>query len=141
MVYLSIIVPMYNAEKYIDKCLTSILEQDLPKDEYEIILLNDGSTDNTMTIAERYAREHTEIRLFQHSNMGISATRNRGIKLAVGEYIYFMDSDDYLIPESLNGIYNSLFINDVPPPYLLGSKHTDIPLVPQNHRYLFKTMS
>lgn len=120
MVYLSIIVPMYNVEKYIDKCLTSIFEQDLPKDEYEIILLNDGSTDNTMTIAERYAREHTEIRLFQHSNMGLSATRNRGIKLAVGEYIYFMDSDDYLIPESLNCIYNSLFINDVPPPICSG---------------------
>lgn len=114
MLNLSIIVPMYNVEHYIEKCLDSILEQNIPKDEYEIILLNDGSTDGTMSIAERYAEAYSEIKLFQHSNIGLSATRNRGINLAQGEYIYFMDSDDYLIPQSLSNIYKMLFHKILP---------------------------
>lgn len=93
---LSIIVPVYNVEKYLERCVNSLLDQDLPFEEYEIILINDGSTDNSYEIAKRLAGEHDNIVLLTQDNHGQSVARNRGIDVARGKYIMFVDSDDYV---------------------------------------------
>ena len=91
----SVIVPIYNVEEQLTRCLDSLLKQTLQ--EIEIILLDDGSEDSSALIAKKYAEQHPDRFLFfQHSNMGLSNTRNRGIQLAKGKYIGFVDSDDYV---------------------------------------------
>ena len=87
----SIIIPVYNGEKYIEKCLASVLDQKY--ESKEIIVINDGSTDNTEEILKKYIGK---IRYFKKSNTGLSDTRNFGIGKAHGSYIMFLDSDDYL---------------------------------------------
>ena len=91
---LSIIIPAYNAGKYIRECLDSVIGQDLPKEEYEIIVINDGSSDETGAIVEQIAAGQGNIRLFDQENQGPSVARNYGMKLAKGEYLMFVDSDD-----------------------------------------------
>lgn len=98
---LSIIVPIYNVENYLCKCIDSLLDQDLPKEQYEIILVNDGSPDNCGSIADDYADKFGNIRIIHQENDGLSAARNTGISAAKGEYIQFVDSDDYLEPNVL----------------------------------------
>lgn len=93
---LSIIVPVYNVVDYLPKCLDSLLVQDLPQNEYEIIVVNDGSTDNSGDIAQKYADKYANITLINQTNQGLSGARNTGIKHAKGDYIQFVDSDDYL---------------------------------------------
>lgn len=95
-VYLSIIVPLYNSSKVMDKCISSLIFQETNY-KYEIILINDGSKDNTYEKAEKYQKENPEkIVLTSQSNSGISSARNRGIQLSTGRYIGFVDHDDYL---------------------------------------------
>lgn len=102
--YLSIIVPVYNSEMYINTCLNSLLNQGLDTSEYEIIIINDGSTDGTKEIIESYATKYSNIYVYNQENKGIGATRNIGINLAKGDYIYFIDSDDYLLDDVLSNI-------------------------------------
>lgn len=90
----SIIVPVYNTCEYISKCIESILLQDFH--DYEIILINDGSTDGSDDICAHYALKDSRIHLINQENKGISATRNNGVSVAYGEYIIFLDSDDTL---------------------------------------------
>ena len=91
----SIIVPVYNSEKYLSDCLTSLISQTLK--EIEIIVIDDASTDNSKKIIESFAKKHKQITAyFNQQNKGVGATRNRGIKLSRGEYIGFVDSDDYV---------------------------------------------
>ncbi|WP_294588184.1 glycosyltransferase [uncultured Bacteroides sp.] len=92
--WLSFIVPVYNAEKYLAECIDSMLNQDFPLEQYEIILVNDGSTDNSLCIAKEYAGKYDNIHLFTHPNSGVSYTRNEGLRRAKGEYVWFVDSDD-----------------------------------------------
>lgn len=101
---LSIIVPMYNVANYLVKCLDSLLEQDLSWSDYEIILVNDGSTDNCGEIAQQYADKYTNINFISQENRGLSEARNAGIKQANGSYILFVDSDDYLQPNTLGAL-------------------------------------
>ncbi|AXY25304.1 glycosyl transferase family A [Suicoccus acidiformans] len=96
---LSIIVPIFNTEHYLAECLDSLLSQGIT--DYEIICINDGSTDNSLEILEKYSECYPFIRVFNQCNKGLSVTRNRGINLAKGKYIYFMDSDDVLEENSL----------------------------------------
>jgi glycosyltransferase involved in cell wall biosynthesis len=96
MIKLSIIVPVYNVEKYLAKCLDSLLNQDLPKHEYEIVVINDGSTDSCSDILKDYTVRFPIIKLISQSNQGLGAARNTGIDAAAGQYIQFVDSDDYL---------------------------------------------
>jgi len=110
---LSIIVPVYNAEKHIFRCIESLLNQNLGTDEYEIILVNDGSKDNSFSLCKSYAERHSAIKFYSHKNMGVSATRNFGLSLAQGTYVYFMDSDDYIAHESLNKILTFSLENDL----------------------------
>lgn len=99
---LSIIVPIYKVEIYLRKCVDSLLSQDLPRDEYEIILVDDGSPDGCPAICDAYAKEQKNLRVIHQLNSGLSAARNKGIKSAVGEYVQFVDSDDYLEPNVLS---------------------------------------
>lgn len=101
---LSIIVPVYNVADYLAKCLDSLLAQDLLQNEYEIIVVNDGSTDNSEDIAQQYADKYANITLINQANQGLSGARNTGIKHAKGEYIQFVDSDDYLEENVLGGL-------------------------------------
>lgn len=105
----SIIVPIYNVQAYLRECLDSLINQTF--DEYEIILINDGSTDNSSTIAEEYANNHKNIRLINTINGGLSSARNIGIKNASGEYLVFVDSDDYVSNDYVSTLYNSIIQN------------------------------
>lgn len=107
---LSFIVPVYNVERYLRKCVDSLLAQDYG--DYEIILVDDGSTDNSGAICHEYAspslaslhQSTIPIRVIHQPNAGLSAARNSGIKAAIGEYICFVDSDDYWQPNVLAGL-------------------------------------
>ena len=100
----SVIVPIYNTEKFLRKCIESIVNQTL--EEIEIILINDGSTDNSHIVCEEYSRKYPKkIRYINNKNIGCSATRNLGISLAKGEYIAFVDSDDYIEQEMYQEMY------------------------------------
>ena len=98
---LSIIVPVYNVEKYLRKCVDSLLAQDLSPEEYEIILVDDGSTDQSGSICDKYAACHSNVKVIHQQNGGLSAARNTGIEAAQGQYVQFVDSDDYLEPKVL----------------------------------------
>jgi len=101
MADISIIVPIYNAEKYIEKCLDSLVKQ--TKKELEFILVNDGSTDKTEKIIEKY--KDKRIKYFKNKNQGIGKTRNFGISKATGKYMMFLDSDDYLDVTACEKLY------------------------------------
>lgn len=89
----SIIVPVYNVEKYLDECLNSILNQSFK--DYEVIVVNDGSTDNSYEILKKY-KKNEKINIYTQNNHGLSYTRNVGVKKAKGDYLVFIDSDDYI---------------------------------------------
>ncbi len=93
---LSIIIPMYNVEKYVERCVRSIEEQDIPKGEYEIICINDGSPDNSCEIIKKLQNEFNNIILINKENQGVSRARNDGIDSASGKYLLFIDPDDYV---------------------------------------------
>ena len=99
----SIIVPIYNTKDYLSRCLESLLSQTL--DDIEIIAVDDGSTDGSSEVVDRYALENSKIRVFHLENGGVSKARNFGLKQARGEYIGFVDSDDYVSPS----MYSELF--------------------------------
>ena len=104
MVDISIIVPIYNASKYLKKCLDSLVNQ--TKKELEFILINDGSTDDSESIIKSY--KDSRIKYFKRSNHGIGKTRNFGINKAVGKYIMFLDSDDYLEENACEELYKKI---------------------------------
>ena len=95
----SVIIPVYNVEKYLRECLESVINQTLK--DIEIICINDGSTDKSYEILKEYAKLDHRIRILNQSNMGQSAARNRGLEIAKGKYVYFMDSDDWLEKDAL----------------------------------------
>lgn len=97
----SIVVPVYNVEQYLPKCLDSILRQGLEAFGYEVILVNDGSTDGSVDVCEQYCQTHSNFRLIHQNNSGVSVARNRGIDEAQGEYVILVDSDDYLLDNGL----------------------------------------
>lgn len=98
MPLVSIIVPVYNAEKTIDRCVDSVLDQTYK--DFELILLDDGSTDASGQLCDGYAGKDQRVRVLHKENSGVSDTRNRGIAMAAGEYLQFMDSDDWLTPNA-----------------------------------------
>lgn len=104
MIKLSFIVPIYQVEKYLRKCVDSLLNQDVSPSEYEIVLVDDGGKDACPQICEEYAATYPNIRVIHRENGGLSAARNSGIAVAQGEYICFVDSDDYWQPNVLGGL-------------------------------------
>ena len=101
---LSFIVPVYNVEAYLEKCVESILAQDISVTEYEIILIDDGSTDCCGEICDRLTLAHPNVVVIHQSNAGLGAARNTGIQQARGKYIQFVDSDDSLLPGVIGGL-------------------------------------
>ncbi len=100
----SIIVPVYNVEKYLEECLDSLLNQTMPQEDMEIVVVNDGSTDSSYEICQRYASEYECIKLFTKENEGLSATRNYGMARATGKYMMYIDSDDHFTPETVKNV-------------------------------------
>ena len=105
---LSIIIPMYNAEKYIGICLDSILDSNLLKEEYEIVIVNDGSQDKSSEIAQDYASRYSNVTYLTQENQGQSTARNYGIKTCQGEYVWCVDADDKLISAQLPKLIDAL---------------------------------
>lgn len=104
----SIIIPVYNVELYIEKCLISCIKQNISTFDYEIIVVNDGSLDNSLAIAERFMNKYPNIKILNQENQGLSGARNNGMKYARGEYIWFVDSDDYIEENCLGRIVSYL---------------------------------
>ena len=103
MIKISVIVPVYNTEKYLPKCLDSLVNQTLK--DIEIIIVNDGSPDNSQKIIDDYVKKYKNIKAFEKKNGGLSDARNYGIKKASGEYIAFLDSDDYVTVDMYEKMY------------------------------------
>lgn len=103
---ISIIIPVYNSEKYIELCLKSVINQTY--NNLEIIIINDGSTDDSYEICKKISNNDTRIKIINQENMGVSEARNAGLKIANGEFIYFMDSDDWI---EQNMFYNMIKLN------------------------------
>ena len=105
---LSIVVPIYKVEKYLHKCVDSLLQQDLSPEEYEIILVDDGSPDRCGEICEEYAARYANVKVVHRENGGLSAARNSGMEAAKGKYVQFVDSDDYLEPNVLKTLVGKM---------------------------------
>lgn len=108
---ISIIIPIYNVEKYLEKCLDRILNQTYKN--LEIILIDDGSTDNSPNICNSYCEKDKRIKIIHKNNEGVSSARNKGIELSKGKYIVFIDSDDYVSNEHIEVLYDCIISNNV----------------------------
>ena len=107
MIKVSVIIPVYNVEKYLKECLDSICNQTMPLSDYEVIIIDDGSTDNSAEIASDMANQYDNIILIKQKNSGASAARNAGLNKASGEYIGFIDSDDWVESTMLQTLYST----------------------------------
>ena len=106
----SVIIPIYNQEKYLRECLETVLLQNLQ--EIEVICVNDGSTDESLSILKEYAKRDDRIVVVSQENKGVSAARNVGIEIAKGEYISFIDSDDWVAPNFIEKLYETAVKNN-----------------------------
>jgi len=106
MIIISVIVPVYNVENYLIKCLESLVYQTLK--DIELICVNDGSTDGSLAILEDYQKKFSQVKVYTKSNGGLSDARNYGLKHAVGEYIAFVDSDDYVSLNMFEILYEAI---------------------------------
>ena len=119
---LSIILPIYNVEDFLEECLDSLVNQNYSS--YEVIAINDGSTDNSLKILRKYEKKYPKlIKVIDKENGGLSAARNDGIKLAQGEYLFFVDSDDCILPNSLEilGKYLHEDYDVIEYPFMVGT--------------------
>ena len=103
---ISIIIPVYNAEKYLPNCLDSVINQTYKN--LEIILVDDGSTDKSSEICDEYAQKDFRIKLIHKENGGVSSARNAGLALVSGDYIAWVDSDDFVAPDYIEYMYKLL---------------------------------
>lgn len=110
MYKVSVIIPVYNAEKYLVKCLNNIVAQSL--EDIEIIIIDDGSTDNSLNIIKKYCSKYENIKYKSKTNEGQAIARNIGISMSTGEFITFVDSDDYIDKEMLEKMYNNAIENN-----------------------------
>lgn len=108
---ISVIIPVYNQERFLSKCLDSVLNQDL--EDIEIICVDDGSTDSTYSILQSYASKDARVKILRQENKFAGSARNLGLSVASGEYIHFLDSDDYLFPNIYKKIYHTLKENNL----------------------------
>ncbi|MEL1240101.1 glycosyltransferase family 2 protein [Flavobacterium flavipallidum] len=115
---LSIIIPVYNTESYLKRCLDSVFSQDLSTNDFEVIVINDGSTDNSLAILEDYERKHENLVLLSQENQGEAVTRNKAIEISKGVYIAFVDSDDAIYDATLLDIVRYIDLYDLDLLYL-----------------------
>ncbi|MDO4622105.1 MAG: glycosyltransferase family 2 protein [Eubacteriales bacterium] len=107
----SVIVPIYNVEQYLDKCLNSILEQTFA--DYEVIAIDDGATDGSLEILKKYKERDKRVKIIRQENKGLGGARNSGINSAQGDYLFFLDSDDYIPSNALQKLYDCIAVNNV----------------------------
>ena len=103
--YFSVILPVYNVESYLRECIETILVQDF--EDYEIILVDDGATDNCPAICDEYAEKYSNISVIHKKNGGLSSARNAGLDIAQGQYIWWVDSDDWIEEGALRKLWNA----------------------------------
>lgn len=130
---ISIIIPVYNAEDYLARCLDSIFEQSFAS--YEVILVDDGSTDSSPLICERYSSTDPRFRTVHKQNGGVGSARNAGMNLAKGEYLMFVDADDALLPDALEMVMENVSGEDL----VVGSYTAFVAGVPGKENHPFKT--
>lgn len=104
---------MYNVFEFVERCIESCEKQDLDKSEYELVVVNDGSKDNSLDVAIRLQRKYSNIRVFSQENMGLSSARNFGLENAIGDYIWFVDSDDWIKANCLGYLKKRLYNSDI----------------------------
>lgn len=114
---LSIIVPLYNVEDYVERCISSIVSQSINAMDYELIVVNDGSTDNSPSIVKELQECYPFITLINKENGGLSSARNKGLDVASGDYIFFIDADDWISPNTLPKLLDT--INSFPEDIIL----------------------
>lgn len=131
--FVSVIIPVYNTEKYIGKTLESVCAQTLAN--IEILVVNDGSTDQSLKVIEQFMQADQRIQLFQQSNRGLSVARNTGLQNARGEYIYFMDSDDLLEPCTLELCYQKCLNEQLDFIFFDAESFSDEPIPLRNYQY------
>lgn len=136
---ISVIIPAYNIEDLLEKCVYSVVGQTYPAKRMEIIIVDDGSTDNTSVIADRLSAEYDNIRVIHQKNGGSSNARNHGIREARGEYLGFVDSDDYLSPNAYEELMDAIVVQNVDMAQMSrdeisedGSKRPDVVTPPQD---------
>lgn len=108
---LSVILPVYNVEKYVFQCIRSIYMQEMDEKDFEVIVVNDGTPDNSMSVIKPLLSKHSNILILEQENQGVSIARNNGLKNAGGEYVLFIDPDDVIIPGSLKYLLEQALIN------------------------------
>lgn len=107
---ISVLVPVYNVDKYLDRCITSILKQTYEK--LEVVLIDDGSTDTSGVICDKYAQRDSRVKVVHQQNKGIAVTRNVAIEVSTGKYVAFIDSDDYVADDYIEYLYTLLIENE-----------------------------
>ena len=123
-ILLSIIVPVYNVESFVDICLQSILNSTDSPTDFELIIVNDGTLDNSMSIVKEIVSVHRNVQILEQENQGLSVARMNGLKMAQGEYIWFVDSDDWLESNAIGTVLKSI-----------GRIHPDVIVTPLNWRF------
>ncbi|MCW3804151.1 glycosyltransferase family 2 protein [Plebeiibacterium marinum] len=113
MIRLSVIIPMYNVEPYVERCIRSLQNQDLPKNTYEIVCINDGSPDNSLGVVQKLSEEFDNICIIDQVNQGVSMARNNGMDIAKGKYLLMIDPDDYVKENTLKERLDILDRNDI----------------------------
>ena len=108
---ISVIIPVYNCEKYIKRCLESVIKQSYAN--FEVIVINDGSIDNSLEVIKEVSQEDKRIRIVSQENKGVSYSRRHGVEIANGDYITFIDADDYIESRFLETMYNEIIKNKV----------------------------
>lgn len=150
MLRLSFIVPFYNTEPYIEECIRSLYNQDIPQSEYEVICVDDCSPDGSRVIVERLQKEYPTLKLLLHSeNKRQGGARNTGFNVAQGRYIWFVDSDDYIMPNVLNDLLQTAESNDLHVLQFdynrsaerLGNEHIAEQVIQNGEAYLFADKS
>ena len=129
----SVIVPAYNAAEYLSECLDSVIKQTLK--DIEIICINDGSTDDSLKILQRYAKKDKRIIIINQENQGLSCSRNNALKLVQGEYVFFLDADDYIRCDTLEILYNQAKENDLDMLSFSGTNFDDVTRELQKNPY------
>ncbi|MBQ7816356.1 MAG: glycosyltransferase family 2 protein, partial [Oscillospiraceae bacterium] len=110
--FFSVIIPVYNVEKYLARCLDSVLSQNF--DNFEIIAINDGSSDNSLAVLQEYAEGDWRIKVISKENGGLPAARNSGLYDACGKYVFFLDSDDTMCVDALQKAYDAICEENYP---------------------------
>lgn len=113
MIKISLVIPVYNTEKYIEKCIASCLSQNIDEEDFEIIIVNDGSKDNSLSIVEGMQSLYNNIVIVSQNNKGLSGARNTGLRRAKGQYVWFIDSDDWIEENCLKKVVDICLTKDL----------------------------